>query len=204
MKQVYDSMKKAIDYTLTKSDRKTKVPLLAYFVSKIIEYNNKKDVLLLLVLHISLKRRYFSMTGIIMKKIQKQIHCYQRKNKSALIDHIISGTSKMFSDNAENYTPDLFKGLFSTDPTTDEDKHKLADELDQVYKNLYEQKKEEETPMENEEETPMGNDDDDERNPPAVTTTSSSSPPHYYLLMKKKVKQLWNKYLKKKMTMKVK
>ena len=82
------------------------------------------------------------MTGIIMKKIQKQIHCYQRKNKSALIDHIISGASKLISeDDAENYAPDLFRGLFSKEPTNDEDKHKLADELDEVYKSLYEQKK---------------------------------------------------------------
>ena len=72
----------------------------------------------------------------------------------------------MFSeDDAENYAPDLFNSLFSKEPTTDEDKPRLADDLDQVYKSLYEQQK-----QQKETETEENDDDDDdgkdERNPP--------------------------------------
>ena len=170
-------MKKASDYTLTKSDGKTKVPLLAYFVSKIIEYNTTKRRSSTTTTPPIFKKKLFFCDWDYYEKIQKQIHRYQKKNKSMLIDHLISGASRMFSEDAENHAPDLFRGLFSKDPTTDEDKPKLADDLDQVYTSLYEKQQAEveaESGAETAEETPMEeestNDDDDddgkdERNP---------------------------------------
>ena len=181
-KQVCDFMQKASYYELVKSDRKTKVPLLAYFVSKIIEYNySKRRPSTSTTLPIFKKRIFFNECDYY-GKIQTQIHRYQRKNKTSLIDHLIRGASKLLSEKeAENYTPDLFNGHFNKDPITDEDKPRLADELDRLYKSLYgqqqkgaEETEEAETPMENdddEEEEEEDDDDDDddgkdERNPP--------------------------------------
>ena len=56
------------------------------------------------------------------EKLQKQLHRYQRKNKSMLIDDIIVGASKIFSSDEENDLTGIWMKAFTGEPTKEEDK----------------------------------------------------------------------------------